>query len=81
MKIATIFQQNGLSGTPTGTGICSRIYHKGVSNNLDFIKKSGMNAEEAAIFCIRKTLEENVEDCSHEYDFDTLTAYISQHNF
>ena len=40
MKIATIFQQNGLSGTPTGTGICSRIYHKGVSNNLDFIKKS-----------------------------------------
>tara|TARA_B100001765_G_C19434339_1_gene307067 strand:+ start:80 stop:349 length:270 start_codon:yes stop_codon:yes gene_type:complete len=77
MKIASIFQQHGLSGTPTGSGICSRIYHKGVSNNLDYIKRNGLSPEDAAIYCISKTLSENT-DCSHEDAFGTLHNFISR---
>ena len=60
MKLAAIFQQNGLSGTPTGSGICSMIFHEGVSDNLIYIKRRGFSSHDAAIYCIKKTLEEKI---------------------
>ena len=79
MKLATIFQQNGLSGTPTGSGICSKIYHEGVSDNLSYIKRRGFSSRDAAIYCIKKTLDENAFNTDPAYG--TLLDIVSREGY
>jgi len=79
MKLATIFQQNGLSGTPTGSGICSKIYHEGVSDNLSYIKRRGFSSHDAAIYCIKKTLDENAFNTDPAYG--TLLDIVSREGY
>ena len=79
MKLAAIFQQNGLSGTPTGSGICSKIYHEGVSDNLSYIKSRGLSPHDAAIYCIKTTLAAN--DLPTDPDYEALLYIISGEGF
>ena len=76
MKLASMFQQNGLSGTPTGSGVCSKIYHEGVSDNLSYIKQRGLSSHDAAIYCIMKTLDEN--DFNTDPDYGALLMILSE---
>jgi hypothetical protein len=56
-KIGRIFMSLGLSSTPIGGGVCSRIFHAGVSDNLAEIKRRGMSIDQAAKFCIKKEVD------------------------
>jgi|TARA_B110000483_G_scaffold176340_1_gene208527 hypothetical protein len=56
-KIGRIFMSLGLSSTPIGDGVCSRIFHAGVSDNLAEIKRTGMSIDQAAKFCIKKEID------------------------
>jgi hypothetical protein len=58
-KIGRIFQSLGLSSTPIGDDVCSRIFHGGVSDNLAEIKRKGMSVDQAAKFCIKKEIDKN----------------------
>ncbi len=58
-KIGKIFMSLGLSSTPIGDGVCSRIFHAGVSDNLAEIKRMEMSVDQAAKFCIKKEIDKN----------------------
>mgnify|MGYP001425368262 CR=1 FL=1 len=75
MKLEAIFRPHGFLYM-FGSGLCSKIYNEGVHNNLSYIKKRGLSSHDAAIYCIKKTLDENAFNTDPAYG--TLLDIVSR---